>query len=844
MFYTIAERSGASILYRGYDASGQQFIRKEEFRPIIYLPAKNGTQPEFTSLFGVPCESYCPGTIRDADKFIEKYRDVENFEYFGMTNWVYNFLSYKFPGEIKYDFNFIRKAFIDIEVGSENGFPNITKADEEVLSITLTYKDKYIVFGFGNYTPHKENISYVKGVDEKDMLNKFVEFWQKMSFDIVSGWHSEGFDIPYLVNRMTRVFGEDYPKKLSPWKKIYPKKIPMGGNREFVTYEISGVNHIDLLQAYKKYSLKEHSSYKLNSIAEEEKLSVTKLDYSEYGSLHQLYKKNYQKFIEYNIRDNEILVELDKKHKLLELIMDLTYYAKVNVQDTFRQTVMWDCIVHYTLLEKGIVIPQKTRSISDRKIAGGFVKDVVPGMYDWIVTLDADSLYPSLMINYNISPETFVERISIDIDRLVDKADLPEVTAVKEVNHTITGNGSIFHKEKRGILPELMIKLFDERRAYKVKMLELKDELNQKKKDGLLDPDEVKEYENDIAKFDTKQKTKKVCLNALFGSLANAGFRYFYADQAEAITMSGQLAIRWAARKINEYLNGKLQTTGVDYILASDTDSVFINCAVIVQRVQSKAPEISKEKIIDTIDRFISTSVTAHLKEAFDELAEYMNAYEQRINFKRESIIERGLFTAKKRYVFLVNDEEGVRYNEPEIKVKGIEIVRSDTPIFCREKLKEAAKIILTKDEASLKEYITTIKDEFHKLPVEDISLPSGVNGIEDYIDRNTVYKKGTPIHVRGSILYNDFLIKKNLEKVFETIKSGGKIKYTYLKMPNPIGENVMAFNEVMPREFELQDYIDYDMMFEKTFMSPLNTILTSIQWNISTKTTLEDFFS
>ena len=839
-FYTNIERLGDDICIIGYE-DGRRFKRKEKFRPNIFLIERE-KPTSFKTLDGLPVAKFCAGGMRDSSDFIRKYEDVDNFHYYGMTNWIYNYIAEKFPGKIEYIYDLFRIGFIDIETECENGFPDVALANERILAITIWFKNKFVVFGLGDYKPHLKQVIYKKFDNEKEMLLSFLTFWEKLDLDIISGWYSELFDIPYMVNRLKRLFDNNQVNRLSPWGKVTERKIPGSfGNDTTTVYEMMGISHVDYLAAYKKFGEKQQENYRLDTVAYDE-VGSKKLDYKEYGSLHELYRSNFQKFIEYNIRDVELLVQLDQKKKLLELIVDLMFMTKVNIIDVFKQTRMWDSLIHYALLEKNIVIPQRPKISDKTKFAGAYVKETKPGMYDWIVSLDLDSLYPHLIKQYNISPETYLGKFDISINDLLEEKSLKELDYIREKNLTLAANGSYYRKDIRGILPELMDKLYGERKAIKQDMLKKTDILESQRK--ALSKEEIKQKENEIAKLDIFQKVRKRTLNSAYGSIGNPGFRYFFRDQAEGITTSGQLSILWAEKKLNALLNKLCDTKDIDFITAVDTDSVHICMDPLVQRYKASKPDLTNDQIVDFLDKFAEKKLQPFIDQFYKELAENMNAYEQAMHMKRESIAQRGFYTAKKRYAYYVNNLEGVAYDPPKMKITGIEVVRSSTPEFCRDKLKEACEIVLTKNEKDLKQYIDSVKKDFLKLSPNDIATPTGINGINIYGDSHQIYKKGTPIHVRGALLFNNLVKQKKLQKTFKLINDGDKIKFLYLLLPNPIFENVIAFPSFLPDEFNLISYIDYETQFEKAFMSPLNTILEAINWNISDKVTLDDLWS
>lgn len=810
-----------------------------DFHPPIWIPAKSkSAKTQFKTLSGYPVERFDAGSIKETKEFIEQNKGVDNFSVYGDIQAPYQYISQNWQSDVAWDISNLVVAYLDIETECENGFPDVASANEVVNAIAIKFsnQNKQIVFGCGEYDLFKltKQFEYVKCSSEHDLLEKFMKVWRDNMPDIITGWNVKFFDIPYLTNRITKLFGDTKASYLSPWRILKPKEVEIMGRMQS-TYEIFGVSVLDYLDLYKKFTYTNQESYKLDHIANVE-LGVKKIDYSEYGSLHLLYKNDWEKFIDYNAHDITLVQSLEDKLKLIELAITMAYDAKVNFEDVFGQVRMWDVIIYNHLLKKGIVIPSRKDSTKS-SIEGAFVKDPIVGFHNWVVSFDLTSLYPMLIQQYNISPECLIEDSyqHLDINKLVNKS--LDVSSAKEQNVSIAANGYSFDKSTKGFLPELMAWMFEQRKEYKKKQLAVEKELESKKKD--LNAGAIKEYTNQISKYKNLQMAKKIALNSAYGAMGNQYFRFFDSRLAEAITVSGQLSIRWIERKLNEYFN-RLLGSDRDYIIAVDTDSVYIDFDPIVTRfIKNK----TKEQTIDLIDKICNEQVGPYIDKSYAELAEYMNAYDNKMSMKRESIADRGIWTAKKRYILHVYDTEGVRYAEPKLKIMGIEAVRSSTPGSCRSKIKDALKIIMTKEEDDLIQFVSEFKEQFIKMSPEEIAFPRTVNGLSNYKDKANVYKKATPIHVRGSLLYNHLLNKHDLVNTYSLINEGEKIKFIYLKKPNAINQDIISFSSVLPKEFDLNDSIDFEKQFEKTFLDPLSLILGVIGWNHEKVSTLDSFF-
>jgi len=627
--------------------------------------------------------------------------------------------------------------------------------------------------------------------------------------------------------------GDNTAKRLSPFRRIGERTTTIH-NKQQVAFDLVGIAILDYIELYKKFTYSQQESFSLNHIAYLE-LGEKKLDYSEVESLHQLYRTNFQKFIEYNIHDVELVDRIDAKMQLIDMALALAYDAKVNYTDVFTQVRMWDTLIHNELIEQNIVVPQNVRTPKDEQYAGAYVKDPIVGMHEWVVSFDLNSLYPHLIMQYNVSPETIVEgrHTNISIDNLLNN----EYQAQGE--YCMAANGHYFRRDKQGFLPAMMQRMYDDRSLYKKKMIE-----SQKAYEKETDKERKREITNQISKYKNLQLAKKVQLNSAYGALGNQYFRFFDIRQAEAITLSGQLSIRWIEMKLNGYLNKLLKTKDNDYVIASDTDSVYVNLGPLVHMVYGSKSETKVETIVDFVNKACTEKFEPFIDKAYQELADYMNAFDQKMQMKREVIANKGIWTAKKRYILNVYDSEGVRFAEPKLKMMGIEAVKSSTPMSCRDKIKESLKIVMNGNEQDFQLFVEAFKQEFKTLPFEDIAFPRGVSELSKYMSSSELYSKGTPMHVRGAIMFNAFLKKYKLTKKYQLIQDGDKTKFCYMKVPNPVQENVFSILTVLPKEFGVEKYIDYDTQFDKAYLEPLKTIVNTIGWRTERASSLENFFA
>lgn len=828
-FYTNVTEVRGKILAIGYE-NGKRFKEKIKYKPYVFIPSRDGNS-RYRTIDNKIVDKFEFDSIPEAREFINEYKDVDNFEMYGLTNWPYLYIFDNFKGDIDYDPRHIRVINIDIEVASDEGFPDIGLAEKPVTAITIKKGNEFIAFGCGSYTPSRADVTYVKCDNEVDLLTKFLALWNSDNWqpDVVTGWNVELFDIPYLVNRMIRILPEGEEKKLSPWGILREYSVSWHG-KENQAYTPVGITVLDYLQLYKKFTYTKQEFYSLDFIANVE-LGERKTDYSEYGSLLNLYKENFQKFMDYNIRDVELVDRIDEKMKLLELVYAMAFDAKVNFADTLKSVRPWDIIIHNFLLGRCRVVPFFELE-EDEEFDGAYVKEPVPGRYRWVVSFDLNSLYPHLIQMYNIGPDSFIKQLddNVSIDDILGGYLSRHRDHVVSQNMTISANLSCYTRDKQGFLAELMEKMYNDRVIYKKKMLEAKKAYETEKT-----------YDNEklISRYENMQMAKKIQLNSCYGALGNRYFRWYQKVFAEAITLSGQLAIRWVEQEINVYMNRLLKTKGIDYVIASDTDSLYLNFSTIVEKFCAGK---STEKTTAFVDKICEEVFQPEIDRIYQRLAEMVNAYAQKMIMKRESIADVGIWVAKKRYILNVLNSEGVQYAEPKLKIMGLEVVRSSTPQVVRKKLKEAISIIVNKDRETLIQFINEFRKEFMQLPFEDIAFPRGLTDMNKWMSPDTMYISGTPIHVKASMVYNKLIKEKSLDNKYQFIYNGDRIRFAYLHFPNPILENSIATPTILPPEFNLHDFVDYNKQFENGFINPVTNILKAVDWSLNETYSLDMF--
>lgn len=832
MYYTNAVMAGDEILLIEMNKGKRNFVRVKDFKPYLFIPSSD-PMSEYKTVYGKSVSRVDFSGIKDAKDYVQKYSNVAGHTIFGLQQFQYTFIHDRYPKEIKYNVDDLSIVVIDIETDSKDGFPDIETANKEILTITLRKRGRNLVFGMVHFVPQPDT-TYIYCKDEEELLKSFLHFWNTPEWfpDVITGWNIEFFDIPYLVNRIKALLGMQFAKLLSPWKYLRPKKIELGF-RTYNTYELVGINSLDYLQLYRKFSYTPQESYTLDFISEQE-LKEKKVDWHEagYESLSDLYEKNPQLFLEYNIQDCALVEKLDNKLRFVELVFAMAYDAKINFADALTTVRMWDVIIHNHLLEKNMVIPPMSDGMErDRAIQGAYVKDPLKGRHKWVASFDFESLYPTLIEQHNISPETYAGKTRMVYQQILgdDFADIKK--KIKENDWALTGSGCYFLKSPQGFLPELMTRLKAKRKAYKKKMFDA---------EKRMETDES--AEGDFARYNAAQQAVKIQINAAYGALANPYYRWFQPDLAESITLSGQMTTQWVEKYMNKWMNKVCGTEDIDYVIAVDTDSCYFN----LERVVNKMNPQSTAEAIKIMDSFCANFMQPAINEACKELAKLTNVKASVLNMKRECLADVGIWTAKKHYILNVHNKEGVAYEHPKAKLMGIEAIKSSIPIACRKTIKEAINIVLEDDQEKLLDYVAKFRKEFFDMPFEAIAFPRGCNGINKYANSDTVFDKGTPIHVRSAIVFNYWLIKNKLSNKIPLITDGEKIKFAYMLEPNPFNSHSIANLNKLPKAEEYRKYVDYEKQFDKCFLTPLRSITDAINWELERGSTftLDDFFN
>jgi DNA polymerase elongation subunit (family B) len=831
-FYTACAIKGNKILVRGYK-NGVRFTDSVSFKPSLFI--KSDKETKYKTLNGIGVKRMVFDTLYDCREFLKQYEDLNDSPIYGNTDFVTQYLLETYESEVVYDLSQIKIAYFDIETETEGGFPDLRNPNEKINIIGVRISG--VNYAITEKQVSIPNCKLILVSSEKELIQKFFELLRQEDIDVLTGWNVKLFDIPYIIGRARLFFNDKEIQSWLPFNFMKERETNIGGT-DYRLFEFPGYTTLDYMDLYKKFSGTSQESYALNFIAKAE-LDEQKLDYAEYGSLREFYTKDFQRFAEYNIQDVELVEKLDNKLRLIDLAVSIAYEAKIPFDVVFFATRIWGTICCDYLLRKDIIPPIQTSYAKDDQFVGAYVKDVAPGLYKNVVSFDATSLYPSIIMGWNISPETCIKKdasLSADDFLRSKRKDIPNlVKQASDQNACLSCNGSMFTNNIRGFIPILIERTFNQRKEAKNKMLELEKEYEHSKDVNLLPR---------IAALKIRQSVKKILANSLYGCLGNPAFIYSSPELATAVTVTGQVIIRTAENCMNGYIRHITKDNDKDYVLAVDTDSVYLNLDDIITQIQQKTKITD---ITDFVDKICEQKIQPELKKEMDLLTKTLNCSENKIFFKREAIASAGMFIAKKRYALLVQDLEGIRFEEPKLKIMGLETARSSTPAIVRKKLKDCIKIILTKTPEELRQYVNEFYDEFMVLPISDVAAPRGVKGINKYSDNTKIYQTGTPIATKAALLYNSYSKKIGIDKQYAAIKENDKMKFVFVKVPNPYGmagkDAVMGFINSPPKEFNLEKYIDRKKQFEKTFGEPLDNILQAINWKLNAQVSLESFF-
>lgn len=846
-----------------WDSDGRRVQYDLDFKPYLLVEDRNGTEK---SIFGSSLRKREFNTMWDRMKFVKDGNMKRTFEnlppnqQFLIDNyWMDN-------GNDDFSQHPLKIMFIDIETFSKDGFPDVETTPHVINVITChdSLTDIYTTFGLGLFDTSKigpdsplygKKINYTACKSEEDLLKKFIMYFSSDYPDVISGWNSSGFDFPYIINRITKILGEEWTKDLSPIGRYYEKikkRLKFGEPPKI--YVVEGISSVDYMVIYQKFAMEKQESYKLGHIGEQE-LGEAKVEYE--GQLWELAQKDWQKFVEYNIQDVNLLVNLDKKLKYIDLLRFLAYTGLCTMDKAIDTLPVVNGSIAVKARGRGERIPTFVRPVKSEKNAGGWVAEPAMNRAEWIVSFDANSLYPSVMITLNLSPETKVGKVEKIADKIVINhvsgrifEYTPENFAkvFKAEQWAISENKFLYSQKKKGIVPEFLDELYAKRKLMKKKMIDVKKELKEGKN---LSDAEKKELEVLIQRYDTFQFAYKINLNSVYGYMGNAFAPMGDDDIANSVTLTGQAVIHKSREIFTEYLTQKYpemsERDRTNTYIYGDTDSGYFTLKPISKHGLELLDEngnITEEfyKECDAIEEFMNNGMTEWAKKAYKSI-------DPRFIFKRESICDDGLFVAGKNYVLHVLDLEGVKINE--YKYKGLAVVKSTMPRVIKPFVKKIIESVVS--EKSLKksnELFAEAYEAFKRLSPTEIAKIQNMNDYEKHGSKSDGFNtaKGMTGHVKAAHYYNVMLEKLNLTGKYEKFKSGEKVKQVELVTPNRFGIDRIGFKDKFPPEFDEIFKIDYEKSFVKILFAPIDTIYKTVNWvlrkpNENVRVELDDIF-
>lgn len=867
--YTFYKTWGNNILFR-YRKDGVSHTKKVDFyQPSLYSKVQQGqtSEHDIKSIFGHNLMRKQFDSIRAAKQHVEAYKNVDGFSIEGNSNYANQFIIELYDGKMpEFDPKNIRMGILDIEVDAPE-FPEPVEAKWPINGITIhdNFTDTYYTIGDKEYIHDAQDkdvghlkVEYLQVSNELELLRAMLRHFREFQYDATSGWNSELFDMPYIVNRCFKIIGEEITKSsLSPFNMIELREVNGNFGKAAIKADIMGLPHLDYMQLYSKHIFTPRESMKLGFIGEAE-LGMTKLSYEEEGSLQGLYALNPQKFYKYNIRDVAIVKGLDDKLGLFNITYTLAYYCLSNYEDTLGTTKIWEQLIAKFLYTQGMAPIFSAKRMDGREFDGAFVHPTQIGRHLWALSIDLNSLYPMNEIQYNIGPNTWIppERLPDELLALRGKYELDDLvhkrvdlSVLKKYDVIMAGNFEFYDRSYVGFMASIKDELYTGRKKFKKKMLAAQSETQRLKAEANKEGGPLAELTRLIAASELAdglnnnlQMAMKILLNAGYGAVGNKHFLYYKVENAEAITLSGQLINKWTHVRVNALLNHLLGTTDKNRTIAGDTDSLYLVLDDVVEKLGIR--HLTDNEITDRLDQFMKTVLAPKIDGFAEELCEYMNGMQNKMVWEREIISPVSIFVRKKGYTALITDSEGVRFTDKKFKVVGLEAIKARSyPAWSRAYLKECYRIALDGTKEKLHARVAEIKQEFMALPLNTIALPTGVNGLEKYYDAEIGYIKGTPKHVKAALNHNKLIKDMGLTAINQ-ISSGNRIKYVPLKRPNTINQDVIGFEFYLPSEFQLDKFVDRDTIFETAFMNPLLIFLEAIKWTPEPVISLEDFFS
>lgn len=847
-------RNNAIVLWT-WDENGKRIKVENSFEPYLYVESLNWDGPgQATSIFNTNLKKISFKNSYERYKFTNETSITRLFHNIGIEQ---QYLIDTFSSTVdspEFSQHPLKIWYLDIEVYAKDEFPTADKAKYPINLITIydSLEKTYYTWGLQQYKPKKSNSKYVYCKTERELLLNFLSFMKKDHPDIITGWNIEQFDIPYIINRYINVFDKEKAQEISPVNALfYREAIAEKFGKTLGRWIIYGMSCIDYLEAYRTFTPGEKESYSLNFISElelgEGKLAINATN------LANLSETDWEQFVDYNIQDVELVVRLEEKRNILKLVRILAYKGLTQFERALGKVAIVTGAVALQAAKQGFIIPTfKNDKVRD-EYNGGFVKEPDKGLRKAVVSYDANSLYPSVILSLNISPETKIGKITNKTDsdvtiRLTNGKDVvlstEKFTKLLQKEQLSVSKYKILYTQKfKGVVPNLIDRLYKERVEAKNISLKHKADIEKYKQspNSMTDFD-VKKAELLADQYDTFQLTFKILLNSIYGIFAQKQSPFFDIDHAASVTLTGQSVVKQASIIVDDYLKQQYKTL-LPTTIYNDTDSLYLTLEEACKRKNIKVctEDYKVTQSMHELVKEIDTELNAKIK-SWATVA--LNSKDPRFVFKREVICDAGIFLRKKRYILHVLDQEGVAKNK--FKYVGVEIARSSTPTVIKGFIKRVLETaILTENSSESNKVFRAIYSEFRSLPVEDIAIRKNVKEYEKYarLATNHSIGKRTPIHVKSSIYYNQLLERLNLETKYEPIQSGNKIKYFYTA-PNKYNIKSIAFTNYYPEEFA-EIKVDYEEMFTKIVTPLLQSVYDAMEWRLPnlTQETQTDLF-
>ena len=818
-----------------WDEDGKRIKVTASYDPYLYIESGNG---DAESIFGTKLVKKTFRTQYERYKYIKDTGVKRVFDNLPATQQYLVDTFWKSNETPEFSQHPIKVLFVDIETYSPDEFPNPQDPTHtcNVITVYDSINDEFITFGLNEFNNKDDDVTYIHCLNEHDLFKRFVEYIEKDYPDIISGWNSEFFDLPYIINRCERLLGEEWRNRLSPSGKVYSRSIKGQFGADQVRWYIEGISLIDYLDVYKRFTPGVKESYKLDAIGAAE-LGEKKVDFGNMN-LATLADQDWQTFVEYNIQDVRLLKKLEEKLKYTELIKMLAYVGLTSFEAALGSLSVINGATAVTARYRNQKIPSFIRNEDTGKNPGAYVGEPRSGFQENIVSFDANSLYPNVMISLNMSPETKVGKIE---DKNGDNVTIRHVNGktftidnskfiefIKNEDIAISKANVLFSQKKQGVMPTILD-------FYYSKRVEVKKELNMLKKQYSVTKD--KAIKTKIDQLDSKQLCIKVFINSIYGYFGNKHAPFGDDDIASSITLTGQSVIKQSNELLKQYVKSK---TGIEdteklesCVVYNDTDSSYISIKLLIDNLGIQCVD-SNNKLTSELYKEVQ-DIEDYLNEEIKIWGvKTLNSKDCRFIFKREAIADVGIFLQKKRYVLHILDDEGIPMDK--YKYTGVEVVRSTMPEPIKPHVKGIIETMLsTQSITKTNELLNETYRIFKDLPIEDITFVSGLKGYENYARQCDGYKtaKGMPIHAKAAYYYNMLLKKFNIENDYETISSGDKVRYFYIQQPNPYNISCLAYKYYLPDEFKKIFFADYDKMFQKNLYAVIERFYDNVNWSI-----------